>query len=784
MSDIENTPGLKKRLGHPRVAHREWKRICESDPRAATRETLLRTFYQYPHATTAEEREGAILRDPSRANHGLLNFEVEAKKTKLLDAVYERPVAARITYAAADEEVAERRRQGEDRGVQKPRSRAEISTILSEAFQTFVMDPWDEFAYDKELQIQDVLLFSTGVGIFDNGTVYPRYIPMETVKPNIGAGYWPDKWEFFFVIEEFRASDLWDKANKDSGWDKKAILRAMKRTNQFSQWARSMATAEGWLKLELNGEFQSQLECVELDLLALYVKEWDGSISKRYLDPEGDGKCDWLWEKANYAKSFGEIIVLHVDTLGHGKFYGIPSFAQRLFFQCVSHDHLMNAAIDAARVNSMAIFERRGESSRPVRAFRDNVILEPGTTPVQQRFELPVAESANLAMGLMSGVRAAAGQYQQGDASRDTAYEARADLMSTDKKANVTMNRWNWSQTFELREIYRRLMVNGDVRGKEPYDIAKKGFIEFCKAKGLKEKHWAFENVKIRSMQSIGAGEPALRLERSTRTLQILRVKPNSPGEWNAQRDAVAALNGIANVDDYMGEERIFPDVHTRVIGNENESMKDANFNGANSPVLSQDPHILHLMGDVQDGGQTLGHLPECAEEVQLGLQMMESMSQVPPSDQPIVADKINSQIAYVANFIEHSVQHLKFLAGDPDVKASYEEAQNILAQIIRLRDELVANFKRLQQARFQQATKELGEDPEAAKHQIAIQREKAIADIQVASRVEEAQARVDIIRQEGQARIERTKAEAAAKLSSSMAQQASKIESEGGEKE
>ena len=647
--------------------------------------------------------------------------------------------------------------------------RKQWSDLITYGFERHFIKEWTGFGYNQELTINDMQLFGRAIQFWPHPTgARSEYLAVERCYPNVEASHDVTSWDSVAVEFEMTNQELWELANTEgSGFDRSNVATYLKRNcNEYRRKTESDLVRE----IE-DGNWDYSIASRTAELVYFFVKEYEKEgknqismyvIPRNYSEVKG-GKgrarqLGFIARKTHYRPDMPSVISVIVDDVGHGKFYNTPSFAEKVYVAAKTYDQKMNKAGDAAEINCMLMTEggdANAGSAMTKQVFRDRIHFMPGTKPAQVRYQLPVQESMDFAQRVFMDARANAGIYQISDTNTTggktpkTATQANLDFQESGRIASANLKRFTVQLAIWGREMYRRFLNLSS--GDEGYE----GLVEFkkfLKDNDVPEKAYLPENVVIDSRMVLGAGSPAAKYQAAISTLSILNSRPTSRGQRIAQEEAIAALNGIENASAYFDDtEFTIPSDEDRLIGHENEEMRDSGFKPYNLQVHDSDNHLLHLFGNTRDGGGTVGHMEDAFLSLEEGIRMVQT--EVPPSDQLLLMDKVANVIAEVNHKLQHSAIHLQFLNTDGEKKGDADEAQRTLAEMKRQLDLLANMYEQIQQARLEQQAQAGEGGGEAEKAQLEIQKQQALADIKVASEIEKHDAKMEMIKKEGDAR-------------------------------
>ena len=767
--DIEVTAStpVKVRFKTPEQVCWAYENYRDADPQRSKRASILKAYYRYPHALNGRDRKECLLKEPSVTNYGMLGFLVDRNKTAYMDMHYSRQSAFEITSEYVS------KKEKDKIGFAH---RKDWSSHITYAFERYFIKEWSSYSYSQELGVTDMQLYGRTMQFWPHPTgARSEYLAVERCYPNKESSHDPESWDSVGIEFEMSNQDLWNMANTaGSGFDKENVVTYLKRNcSEYKKKTESDLVRD----LE-DGNWDYSVASRTAELVYFFSKEYEKEggnqismhvIPRNFTDVSGgkrQRKLGFLAKKTHYRTNMRSVVAVIVDDVGHGKFYNTPSFAEKLYVAAKTYDQKMNKASDAAEINCMLMTEggdANAGKAMTKQVFRDRIHFMPGTKPTQARYTLPVLESMTFADKIFRDARSNAGIYQISDEGAGsgvkTATQTNLDFQESGRLTSANLKRYTFQQGIWGRELYDRFLSVSS--GDGAHEGLQK-FKKYLKDNDVPEKAYLPENILIESRMVLGAGSPAAKFQAATATLGILNQRPTSRGQRIAQEEAIAALNGIDNAKTYFDDtEFVIPSDEDRLIGHENEEMRDSGFKPYNLAVHDSDNHKLHLFGTTEEGGQTVGHLEDGFTSLKEGIQMVEA--EVPESDKPLLMDKMANVIAEVNFRMQHADAHRQFLATDQSKRGFSDRAGNALAEMKRGLDYLINNFEQLQEARLN-ASQDGQQDPAAAKAQIEISKAQALSEIQAASKIQEHEFKMQKIKDEADVKRQGTIEEIAKK--------------------
>jgi hypothetical protein len=453
------------------------------------------------------------------------------------------------------------------------------------------------------------------------------------------------------------------------------------------------------------------------------------------------------------------------DSVGSGLFQDIKSQAESAFVACRQYDFTMNSLVDAVRLNSMLMIEGQGPDATKMLKQMEWLpisVMPDGAKFIQNRFQLPVAESMSFMQFFMGDMYRGMGQYRinapTAGGKQRTKGEAELDAAESAKLSGTQIRRFNECQTLYFKQLYKRF-VNAK-SSDDGYEYVKK-FYEVLEELGTPKEAAAWKNVtSIRSNLINGAGSPSFKLITAEKLLNITAITPANEGQENAVKDAIAALSGRDNVARYRNTKVSKIDDTARIIGFENAGMTDAFVNPANFPVLPTDPHIEHAQGHFQD----------------LVMQLQMNMQSV-QQGQPEFAE-ISKAVRAIKFKGGHIMAHVEYISKDQSKQDFLKQFMQGMNEAQKMADELQQVYVQMAEAEAQKSGQPNSEEDIklqylAAKSGIEIDTKKKLADISIGKASISHAQRTEQRKEQGITQLALQKAKARAEIQKEKAKQA-----------
>jgi len=359
----------------------------------------------------------------SDVNYGQLGFIVDNQKSSYYDVITERQACCTIKTKYGNEK--ERLVNTEN-----------ITTAFDQALRE-----WPGYLYNAEQDLEEMLLYGKGIGMWDSPMGWmPEHVYLSDLL-------FPDDIRIDFSnLEEFvrrvrlTPYELYKKienraAAEAMGWNVDAAIDAIRFHRAFSN---NRKTREDFFRTISEAGFNWSLSVNQkIDLYEVYWREFDGKISKAIIlqdyqpisdyinsNIKGAGKISeddvrsqhgFMMLKIGLFNSWDEIMYMLTDSVGSGLFQDIKSQAESAFVACRQYDFTMNSLVDAVRLNSMLMIEGQGPDATKMLKQMEWLpisVMPDGAKFIQNRFQLPVAESMSFMQFFMGDMYRGMGQYR------------------------------------------------------------------------------------------------------------------------------------------------------------------------------------------------------------------------------------------------------------------------------------------------------------------------------------------------------------------------------------
>lgn len=652
------------------------------------------------------------------ADFGEFRFKCDQKIDTYVDIITERTEAAQITTLFGTDT-----------------ERQEWSREITDAFNEFCINIWEDRFEESYKDIFDMVLFSKGVEHWETQFgCYSENIPIENIFPDADAPMNPKKWNILFVRKKYSFVDLYNEIEdadiaERKGWDVARVKKFLREENGTNQSDEDADEFEEFRR----GNADDTDDSPGVTVVFAYVKEYSKNGSKKitkYAFPEfgsipstsksnltDDNKKEAIDRRGffvvaeEYCECFSQVVAIRTENLTSG-YHQCPSFARLIYIATKFQNQALNKIIRAAmrNVNIFLKSENKEQQQKISQLTDEEVqILDPDTEVVQQSInhnwmglvEIMREVQFQMATGTKASVSTGS-QNVKGKAI--TAKEAEINAMSVNAAISSDHKIFASQDQRHLKETYRRFVDKDRMfEGCDGY----KGhvlFINKMKSLGIPDEAFDPENVVVKSVMPPA---PAFKVESARILIEGINryINAKSDGEKRAAKDLIAAAVGRQNVDFYVGDDQKLRITEIFKIGRENTSLDDPDFNPNNvkiNPV--EDIHPLHIAMHLDDSIYKL----KKAEEYLFAVES----NQVLPEDAGIYLRKAEEILIAQDNKSAHAMAHIMVIEQSASERAEVGEAKVFRDQLVKIQEKektLETRLLNLKETRQSQLTENRG---------------------------------------------------------------------------
>lgn len=586
-----------------------------------------------------------------------------------------------------------------------------IKDRISSAFHRHFIKPWENRFIEDVLSVFDMVMYGKGIDYWPNvGCFYSKNVPVEHVFPDTNAGMNPEDWGYCYVIEQYTYEEL-DSILEDEtriseeGWNAAYLKEIISEGS--SQQEDDIHTES---EVQLTGD-KGTAERDEIYRFAvLYIKEDysdDNPISKymfatkvkEYDERDKDQqkgmgtvkvpavKC--LIEKKNYCKCHTQVLAVRSYQITRS-YWKFDSFARQIYLSTAVYDKCMSLILRSAKRNMIQFWQTDSptEANKLRKITDDEVqIINPEVKLLQNQNRVETRELHEVVRSIVQDTendnalaQSPGSQNVKGYAI--TAEEAgiRAAKEGEAESLNIKMLMRNDTRWY--KELYRRGVKIGT---SDKIKNANKMFKAEMEQFGIEPKYYDIDNLYFDPAYDNAASQ-SVRIQRAQALLGALSFKPSSPAEEKGQMNAIAAIIGADNVDDYLG---MIPEIDPVIskAGAENEDLDNPSLNPANVPVLPEDKHMQEIPIHMADYEFKLG----------LAEKMIQQASAIPnPALSVVLTNAAYELIRAQDNKGGHINAHIQKASNTPEGAKAVSQLTGKYKELQSRQDQMMSQVEQL----------------------------------------------------------------------------------------
>ena len=666
LTDSGSVP--KSRIKDVKSATELYNTLKKGDEGSAVNRTRVQAMFDgvAPYSESALRQSGQAFR--CNLNFGEAEKFLESSMAAYVDLINSVETLVRVETAFGD-----------------PKQRVEWNRVMSEEY-SFQLRKWPRFNYEYLNLCNHFVGHGVGVNYFEDERSWhwrssglgDILIPRQTratedsVEVAAARRFVPVNEMYRYIEDPEVAAEL--------GWNVKEVKKAIKD-------ASSETALDDWERIQSeikNNDLWTGAKAAKVQLIHMWVREFDGTVSHFMTLPNGDNK-DFLYKKVSRYRSINEAFTFFTYGIGtNGTYHSIRGLGHKIYSHVQVSNRIRSQAVDNAMLAGAPMIQPDDERALENFAFNyfgPFAILPPNmkyvdkASPNTSQTMMPVLQDLSQLVQDRAGQYSPANVFGKGD--RRSKFEVAAHLEEA-AKLNVTAlnlfyNPWDRFHMEVARRFFRMDYVPTDPGGEAVLEFRERCFLRGVPLEALA----AMDIRKTRAVRAVGNGSQAKRSV-SLQQLNELAGIFDSEGRHNLFRDQVASLVGHDAADRYIParpDQRI--PVDTKVAQLENEHMLE----GKQIDVFPNEVHIVHL--DV--------HVPAIEE-----LFMAVEQGQMELIDAAVKAMSV----------FDHSMQHLENIQQDPTLMDRVNEFNSRLQQV----SELIINGQR-QLAKMQREAEDLPEE-------------------------------------------------------------------------
>lgn len=723
--------------------------------RDVKRATVYKCYKRLPPTDYSQLAAKQIF-NTSNVPWGMMTYRVNEQKSGYIDMVTDRSNAARINTKFGN-----------------AKERIEWSNFISNAWDMALWE-WRSYFYNTDQTLEEMLLFGKGIELREEKACwYTRSYHNSQILVPDGIRANLDNLEEFAIKDRFKPVEFWNKFknskdNPNSPWNYDACVDALRWGIQYLDY-RNLSN-EDFLRRVTQGQINlTRFYNRFIDVFTVYVKEYDGSITKcmvlrdgysqiamaqkiktedEYLNKAGFLFCQQKYEPAE--TGFDDIIYPFHGAAGSGKWHDITGYAEDIFPQCRQYDITQNKIVDAINFQTMVILKGGSADQSKKLAQMEwgrYMTLPQDVDFVQNRIEVPIRDSQAALQSIMGDMDRGMANYnmvqKQGNM---TARQSELDFAQMGKLDGTQLRRYNLCQTnWQKGMFFKFITTKSGHKGYKSFQV----FKEYLKLNKVPDEAWKPENIESveSNFLTVTGANKVIALEK---VVDIAGSQSVNEGEYTAKQMLVSSLIGPESVEAILpNKPKDIPD-QQRVIGFENDALTNPSANPENIQVQPTDNHVEHLRGHFSDAmyeaDQTLAF-------IQQGF-----------ADAKSVANAAKS----LMNKGGHMEAHLQFLEKDESkVELAKTIRRNMESQLKPKADELLNAAKEMQEAEPnqgpQKSKEELDLEYQAAKNALDLEYNQKKDNQKLATNAQKHAQKLELDKEKTAAQIGIERAKAAA---------------------
>lgn len=467
------------------------------------------------------------------------------------------------------------------------------------------------------------------------------------------------------------------------GWNIDEIKRIIK-DNAKNDTDRSTGTVN-WEQAQRelkNNDLLTGLENTTVDVIHMWVKEFDGSIT--FCIFAKDSPRDFLFKKTSAFKSAQEAFIAFTQGVGtNGTFHSIRGQGQRIFAHIQMSNRLRCQMVDSAMLAGSVMIQpdsERSLSKLSYTMYGPYSVLPPQLNIVEKK-------APNLSQAMQPALQDVSNQlalnadpasiYQQQSSPYRNDRQVEHEMAVASRLTGSTLNLFyaSWSRLW--KQIVIRI-------SKDKTSTSHKNIARRLEERGIDPNLLAQIDLdSTTAVRAIGNGSKSERIS-NLRQLYQVAGETDEFGRLNLNRDITSHLVGHDLVDRYS---KAAPEPRTtnatKIALMENNQL----LRGDQVPVLSEEPHSEHIRAQAPK-----------LQEIVAGIES----GQVDPMQALQVASILH----------DHISQHNAQLVNDQNAQQLYKSTTQLLQQS----NEIIINFSKrlakMQREAAEQQAEMGGEDP------------------------------------------------------------------------
>lgn len=628
--------------------------LLKADEPAAINRTRVQAMLDgvAPYSDQALRASGQAFR--TNLNFGEGEKYLEQAMSAYVDLINSVEVLVRIQTLAGD-----------------PSQRMEWSRIMSEEYSQTLRD-WTGFNYQYLNLCNHFIAHGVGINYHDDDYCWHwKSTGMGDIVVPRQTRACEEDIEVACAQRDMSVTELYsyienEDAAKTLGWDVGAVKKAI------SQACSGLPDTDSWEKIQAqikNNDLWTGGKASRVQVVHLWVKEFDGSVTHLIVDRKGESK-EFLRKAENVYRKMSDGFTFFTYGIGtNGTYHSIRGLGHKIFQHIQLSNRIRSQATDNAMLAGSPMLQPDDERALENLAFNyfgpfaivpPNVKFVDRAVPNVSQTMMPILQDLSRLADERTGQYSTSGVFSGGSpgggSSRKTRFEVAAHLEEASKLTvtafNLFYNPWDRFHVGVARRFH-----NPDYPSSAPGYDAVLDYRERCLSRGVPEEALnAVDAARTRAVRAVGNGSQAARTV-GLQQLNELMGTFDEEGRHNLVRDQVAALVGQEAADRYVPAR---PDVRVPMDAKhaqlENVHLQE----GAEIEVFPNEAHLVHLQIHVPAMEKVFGAVEQGAI--------------------PLEEAYMRTNILF-----QHSVVHLEQVQQDPTVVEKVREYNQRLQQLSEL---------------------------------------------------------------------------------------------------
>lgn len=585
-----------------------------------------------------------------------------------------------------------------------PQKKSDYEQIIAEGF-TKMLREWDEF--------------------------FPKYMLNANyfVKHGVSVTYWEDEYDWRWQVSKIgdfllprrtwaaedsievaisprimRAHELYnfikdEERAEQLGWNLDEVKHAImantgaQSTYHITDWERYQED------LKNNDVFVAHGSGSEVRVIHGWVKEYDGTIS-HYISLADGTNEDFLYQKrGRFAKATDAFITFTYGVGTNGFYQSIRGLGYKIFPHIQVSNRMRCQFVDGAMLSTSLLVQPETPEALENLAFEylgPFSVLQSGVNIVDKQLPNIGQNAIPVLQDMTEQLQRRAGAYSAPSGNPNpkerTKFEVQAQLQGDARLTTGAMNLFYEPWQRLLRGAFKRA-TREDYLAQERGGRQVNAFWKYCTERGVPLDTLHNKIEEVNAVRAIGAGSDQLRLVAMDEMMQMLG-QFDEQGKQNVLRDRLAVRVGYDQVDRYVPKQPDSrPVIDQKIAELENAAMAQ----GKQIQVSPGENHFVHAQVHIGDIAQQAEALKQ---------------QQIDPQQ----------AVAYFQAIAPHANQHLQQVAQDASRKQEYGQLKKTFQQsgeIFQQTSEKV-QAQQAEQAQQAQAPQQAGPSVDQSKLQRA----------------------------------------------------------------